>query len=49
MAISDELARDAYLYAYSMDKAYGFLYETTIEPGVRLNEFQKLRDLADDT
>ena len=49
MAISDELARDAYLYAYSMDKAYGFLFETTIEPGVRLNEFQKLRDLADDT
>src|SRR4051794_15774671 len=49
MTISDETARDAYLYGYSMDKAYGFLYETTIEPGVRLNEFRKLRDLADDT
>lgn len=49
MGISDETAREAYLYGYSMDKAYGFLYETTIEPGVRLNEFQKLRDLADDT
>ncbi|MGO4594279.1 DUF1254 domain-containing protein [Leifsonia sp. 2TAF2] len=49
MTTSDETARDAYLYGYSMDKAYGFLHETTIEPGVRLNEFQKLRDLADDT
>lgn len=49
MAISDERARDAYLYAYSMDKAYGFLHETTVAPGVRLNAFQKLRDLADDT
>jgi hypothetical protein len=49
MTISDETARNAYLYGYSMDKAYGFLYETTIEPGVPLNEFQKLRDLADDT
>lgn len=49
MPITDEVARDGYLYGYSMDKAYGFLYETTIAPGVRLNEFQKLRDLADDT
>lgn len=49
MGISDETARDAYLYAYSMDKAYGFLHETTIAPGVPLNRFQKLRDLADDT
>lgn len=49
MPISDETARDAYLYGYSMDKAYGFLYETTIAPGVQLNEFQKLRELADDT
>lgn len=49
MAISDETARDAYLYGYSIDKAYTFLHETTIEPGHRLNEFQLLRDLADDT
>lgn len=49
MAISDDTARDAYLYGYSMDKAYGFLHETTIQPGVPLNEFQRLRDLADDT
>ncbi|GAA1440572.1 DUF1254 domain-containing protein [Leifsonia poae] len=49
MGISDETAREAYLYGHSMDKAHGFLYETTIEPGVLLNEFQKLRDLADDT
>ncbi|PZF39519.1 hypothetical protein DEJ06_12785 [Curtobacterium sp. MCLR17_051] len=49
VGISDDTARDAYLYGYSMEKAYEFLYETTIDPGVRLNEFQKLRDLADDT
>ncbi|MBY8856739.1 DUF1254 domain-containing protein [Nocardia sp. CA2R105] len=47
--ISDELARDAYLYGYSIDEAYKFLYETTIQPGVALNRFQLLRDLADDT
>lgn len=49
MPISDDLARDAYLYGYSIDQAYKFLYETTIEPGLTLNEFQLLRDLADDT
>lgn len=49
MSISDDLARDAYLYAYSIDEAYTFLYETTIDPGFPLNEFQLLRDLADDT
>jgi len=47
--ISDELATAAYLYGYSIDEAYKFLYETTIKPGLPLNEFQKLRDLADDT
>ncbi|WP_091227220.1 DUF1254 domain-containing protein [Microbacterium sp. 3J1] len=49
MTISDETARDAYLYAYSMDKAYEFLHETTIATGEPLNEFQLLTDLADDT
>lgn len=49
MAISDDDARDAYLYGYSIDEAYKFLYETTVEPGRALNEFQLLRDLADDT
>lgn len=49
MTISDELATAAYLYGYSIDEAYRFLYETTIEPGLPLNEFQRLRDLADDT
>jgi hypothetical protein len=49
VTISDELARDAYLYGYSIDEAYKFLYETTILPGRALNEFQRLRDLADDT
>ncbi|MFF0814766.1 DUF1254 domain-containing protein [Rhodococcus sp. NPDC003318] len=47
--ISDQLATDAYLYAYSMDEAYKFLYETTIKPRVPFNEFQTIRDLADDT
>ncbi|MFB8003317.1 DUF1254 domain-containing protein [Nocardia sp. NPDC056000] len=49
MEITDDLARDAYLYGYSIDEAYKFLYETTIAPGTPLNEFQLLRDLADDT
>ncbi|OQM82286.1 hypothetical protein B0E55_01911 [Rhodococcus sp. 66b] len=49
VTISENLARDAYLYAYSIDEAYKFLFETTIEPGRAVNEFQLLRDLADDT
>ncbi|CAL8974531.1 hypothetical protein PROP_01449 [Propionicimonas sp. T2.31MG-18] len=47
--ISDQLAVDAYLYGYSIDEAYKFLYETTIQPGRPINEFQLLTDLADDT
>ena len=47
--IADDVARDAYIYGYPIDEAYRFLWETTIQPGLRLNEFQKLRDLADDT
>lgn len=47
--ISDELAAGAYLYAYPMDEAYKFLYETTIKPRIPFNEFQTIRDLADDT
>lgn len=47
--VSDDLARDAYLYAYPMDQAYKFLYETTIGPGLPLNEVQMIRHLADDT
>lgn len=49
MTLSDDLARDAYVYAYSIDEAYKFLYETTIKPGNRLNDFQLMRQLADDT
>ena len=49
VTISDQMACDAYLYAYSIDEAYKFLFETTIEPGRAVNEFQLLRDLADDT
>lgn len=47
--ISDAAAADAYVYGYSMDEAYKFLYETTIAPGLALNEFQKIRQLADDS
>ena len=49
MTLTDDLARDAYIYGYSIDEAYKFLYETTIGPGRPLNQFQRLRDLADDT
>ncbi|MEU0499373.1 DUF1254 domain-containing protein [Mycobacterium sp. NPDC006124] len=49
MPLSDELAKAAFLYGYSIDEAYKFLYETTIKPGTALNEFQRLRELADDT
>lgn len=47
--ISDDLAREAFIYGYSMDAAYTFLYETTITPAQPLNTFQQLRELADDT
>ncbi|WP_431278260.1 DUF1254 domain-containing protein [Leifsonia poae] len=47
--LSDDLATSAYLYGYSIDEAYKFLYETTVAPGLPFNAFQKLRDLADDS
>ncbi|GAA4495403.1 DUF1254 domain-containing protein [Pseudaeromonas paramecii] len=47
--ISDELAKEAFIYAYSMDEAYKFFYETAIKEEVPLNRFQNIRHIADDT
>jgi hypothetical protein len=47
--IPEKLAEDAYLYAYSMDEAYQFFYETAVKPDYPLNRFQNIRNLADDT
>ncbi|OEF27469.1 DUF1254 domain-containing protein [Vibrio rumoiensis] len=47
--IPDNVAKDAFLYAYSMDKAYDFFYETTLKSNYPLNRFQNIRKLADDT
>ncbi len=47
--IPDKLAEDAYIYAYSMDEAYKFFYETAIQTDTPLNRFQNIRHIADDT
>ncbi len=47
--ISDEMAKDAFIYAYSMDEAYKFFYETAIKTNTPLNRFQNIRHIADDT
>lgn len=43
------LAEDAYIYGYSIDKAYTFFYHTVVEDNYPLNRFQNLRTLADDS
>lgn len=43
------LAQLAYEYAYSIDEAYKYFYETVVEANYPLNQFQNLRVLADDT
>ena len=48
-AITDDLSRDAYIYAYSMDEAYKQFYETTVNADYPLNRFQNIRVLADDS
>ncbi len=48
-AITDDLSRDAYIYAYSMDEAYKQFYETTVKADYPLNRFQNIRVLADDS
>ena len=44
-----ELAKDAYIYGYSIDEAYKFFYHTAVENDYPLNRFQNIRGLADDT
>jgi hypothetical protein len=48
-AISDKVAKDAYLYGYSIDEAYKYFYKTTVATNTPLNRFQNIRYLADDT
>ena len=43
------LARDAYIYAYSIDEAYKFFYRTVVKKNYPLNRFQNIRHIADDT
>ncbi len=47
--ISDDYARDAYLYGYSADEAYKYFYNTSVVEGTRLNSLDKLPDIPDDT
>lgn len=47
--VSDKVAEDAYIYAYSIDEAYKFFYETAVKTETPLNRFQNIRHLADDT
>ncbi|WP_039988890.1 DUF1254 domain-containing protein [Vibrio owensii] len=46
---NSELAKDAYIYGYSIDEAYKFFYHTAVENDYPLNRFQNIRGLADDT
>jgi len=47
--ISEKTARDAYIYAYPMDEAYKFFYETAVKTDTPLNRFQNIRHIADDS
>lgn len=44
-----ELAKDAYIYAYSIDEAYKFFYETAVKDDYPLNQFKNIRHIADDS
>ncbi|PMJ88730.1 DUF1254 domain-containing protein [Vibrio sp. 10N.261.55.A7] len=44
-----KLAQLAYEYAFSIDEAYKYFYETVVESDYPLNQFQNIRVLADDT
>lgn len=44
-----ELAKNAYIYGYSIDEAYKFFYRTVVEKDYPLNRFQNIRHIADDT
>lgn len=43
------LAQLAYEYAYSIDEAYKYFYETVVKVEYPLNQFQNIRVLADDS
>lgn len=45
----EKLAQLAYEYAFSIDEAYKYFYETVVETGYPLNQFQNIRILADHT
>ena len=45
----EQLAQLAYEYAYSIDEAYKYFYQTVIKEEYPLNRFQNIRVLADDT
>ncbi|MBT1444198.1 DUF1254 domain-containing protein [Shewanella sp. JM162201] len=47
--IADELAKDAFIYGYSIDEAYKFFYETAVKTDTPLNRFQNIRHIADDS
>ncbi|WP_028863282.1 DUF1254 domain-containing protein [Psychromonas aquimarina] len=44
-----QLAQLAYEYAFSIDEAYKYFYETVVKEDYPLNQFQNIRILADDT
>ncbi|PNH96130.1 DUF1254 domain-containing protein [Vibrio diazotrophicus] len=44
-----ELAKNAYIYAYSIDEAYKFFYETAVKDDYPLNQFKNIRHIADDS
>lgn len=44
-----ELAKNAYIYAYSIDEAYKFFHRTVVEKDYPLNRFQNIRHIADDS
>lgn len=44
-----QLAQLAYEYAFSIDEAYKYFYQTVVEKDYPLNQFQNIRILADDT
>ncbi|WP_372059715.1 DUF1254 domain-containing protein [Vibrio sp. 10N.261.51.F12] len=46
---NQQLAQLAYEYAYSIDEAYKYFYDTVVVADYPLNQFQNIRTLADDT
>ncbi len=43
------LAKDAFIYGYSIDEAYKFFYETAVKDDYPLNQFKNIRHIADDS